>query len=259
MLPECFTTFATIGYLKYLKVLLLSLEKYNPNSKVIIFADSEIEEEIKKLETNHEIEIVCKLDKYSKKNRSIMEKEGIFKEFTIIKADLIEYALKKYKNTLFLDSDILVTNQITIPDDYEKYDIGLSPHFILPKYCRVAGYFNSGLIFVRNPEFVGYWKNATKNSRYFEQASLEPCAKKFKTFNFGENFNVGWWKLDLSLRGKEIAYKLLSNDNENIYYNKSQIIFIHSHLDKDGRFNMAIKKLIANCENKKQLLELIKF
>lgn len=259
MFAECFTTFATIGYLKELKILLSSLEIYNPDSKIIIFADTplkmELEEFLKENPLKLELEILVKLDKYSKKNRQIMEKEGIFKEFTIIKADVIEYALTKYKNTLFIDSDILVVNTITIPKDYDKYDIGLSPHFILPKFTARVGIFNSGFIFVSNKDFPLYWRNSTKKSRYFEQASLENCAKKFKTFSFGENYNLAWWKLDLGLRGKLVSYGLLTNDDENIYYNKNPIIFIHSHFDQKNRFNEVIMKLIASCQGKKEQLE----
>jgi hypothetical protein len=262
MLAECFTTLATKGYFKELKILLNSLSIFNPNSNIIIFVDQEIHKElenyIKENPLTLIIEPVIKLNKYTNKNRMIMEKEGIFKEFTIIKADLIEYALTKFKNTIFLDSDILVTNTIHIPDNFESFDIGLSPHFIQPKYTSKVGYFNAGLIFVKNRDFIEYWRYQTKKSRYFEQASLENCAKKFKTFLFGENYNVAWWKFDLGLKNKEIIYKLLTFDMENIYYNKNPIIFIHSHFNHDGRFNKEILKLIGACNKKRFLLDILK-
>jgi len=262
MYAESFTTFATVGYKNELILLLKSLGINNPKSNIIIYVDTllkrELEDFLKLNPIDLEIELVVKLDKYSNKNRTIMVKEGIFKEFTIIKAEIIEYALSKYKNTIFIDSDILVLNPITIPNDYDKYDIGLCPHFILAKYTSRVGIFNSGFLFVSNKDFPEYWRNTTKKSRYYEQASLENCAKRFKTFSFGENYNVAWWKLDLGIRGKVASYKLLTNDNHNLYYNKNPIIFIHSHFNNKNRFNEVIFKMLNDCEEKKQYLDEIK-
>jgi hypothetical protein len=262
MLAEYFCTFATNGYINELKILIQSLSINNPNSKLIIFSDSIIKTELELFLKEHplflEIEILIKLDKYTNTNRQIMEKTGIFKEFTIIKADLIEYALTKYEYTVFLDSDILVVNPISLPEDYKSFDIGLCPHFILPKYVSKVGYFNSGFIFSSNKDFPTYWRNATKKSRYFEQASLENCAKKFKTFNFGENYNVAWWKIELGFRPKTLAYSLLTSDLTNIYYNKNPIIFIHSHFNQKSRFNEVIFNILKNSEDKSFLLKLIK-
>lgn len=261
MYPECFSTFGNIGFKKQIKTLIQSLSYFHPNSELIIFTDTQLKEEIEKFiiekSINLKIEIVVKLDKFSNKNRQMMEKEGIFKEFTIIKADLIEYALDKFSNTLFLDGDLLIVNPLTIPEDYEKFDIGLSPHFIKPNYIKKVGFYNSGFIFVKNRDFIKYWKYQTQKSRYFEQASLEPCAKRFNTFLFGENYNVAWWKIELGLKGKEVGYRLFSVDNENIYYNKNPIIFIHSHFNGKCRFNDTIIKLLENCDKKRFLLDFL--
>jgi hypothetical protein len=262
MQPECFTTFGNIGFKKQIITLLKSLAIFHPNSNIIIFVDTDLHTELEKFlkekDLGLNIEMVIKLDKYSKKNRAIMQKEGIFKEFTIIKADLVEYALTKFSNVCFLDGDILLVNPITIPENYKEFEIGLSPHFILPRCVRKVGFYNVGFFFINGGnEFVKFWKQATVKSRYYEQASLENCAKRFKTFCFGDNFNVAWWKVELGLLGKEQTYKLFSSDSENIYYKKNPIIFIHSHFDGDCRFNKTMKQLLLSCEKKKFLLEYI--
>ena len=57
------------------------------------------------------------LDAYDGMNRQIMEKNGIWSSFQMSKARVMNIALQESKDTLFLDSDIVITNTI---DDIES-------------------------------------------------------------------------------------------------------------------------------------------
>ena len=72
------------------------------------------------------------LDKYDGMNRQIMTKNGTWGDFQMGKANIIKYALKEEKDTLFLDSDIIITGVIDNIDPTKR--IGVSPQFITQEH-----------------------------------------------------------------------------------------------------------------------------
>ena len=69
--------------------------------------------------------------------------------------------------------------------------------------------------------------------------------------------NIAWWKIELGMRPKPLAYNLLTYDSTNIYYNKNPIIFIHNHFNQKSKFNEVICFILKNSEEKSYLLKLI--
>ena len=61
-------------------------------------------------------------------------------------------ALKKEKDSLFLDSDIIITD--TIDDIDHSKDLGVCPGFINEDTYQKYGYYNGGMLWVKNRQYL---------------------------------------------------------------------------------------------------------
>ena len=234
--PESFCTLCTIGCAYELVGLLLSLSIYHTNEKIFILCDSATKATIDEMTPKPKLKMIwfIELDKYSNKNRFTMEKEGIWSEFQMKKAESIRYALEHSENTMFLDSDIIISDVIHI--DKSK-QIGISPQFITEEHINKTGYYNGGVLWTKCKEVTNDWIEFTKTSRYYDQASIEDLAKKYDYFEFGENYNLQCWRYYLSPESSQqiksnITYKI----NDKLYYKNKPLKFIHTHF-LDQRFH----------------------
>ena len=89
----------------------------------------------------------------------------------------IKYALENVADTLFLDSDIIITD--TINDIDNTKEIGVSPQFIRQEHIDKTGFYNGGMLWTKNMSVPNDWIEFTKLSRYFDQASIEDLARKY--------------------------------------------------------------------------------
>lgn len=251
MKPACICSFATNSCLYDMKLFLLSLSYSNPGSTVVIFVDKYVQAMVESL-TNLKLNLtmVCNLDSYSNKNRQQLEKDGTWSLFQMTKSELLDYCLAMYPDALFLDSDIFVINEIDIP---ESCELALSPHYISARVTDVHGYYNGGCVWTSNKTMPEKWRMYTTSSRYHDQASLEDCAKVFKTKKFESNYNISWWREDLDIA----SYYTV--DKHNIYYKNRPIIFVHTHFDNNmyARFNNLIRTLLRKCESKRDLAHIL--
>jgi len=264
MNPCGFCTFATNNVKHDLRLFLYSLSYSNPASNIIIFVDSEIEKAIKKEwnELNLNIHIVNNLNQYSNKTREQMEEEKIWTDFQMIKSSLIEYSLTLLPDILYLDSDIFIINKIELPmNDKKQYDLALSPHYINKRNTNGVGFFNGGVVWTNNIDFPKKWKEYTKTSRYFDQASLEDCDKHFKTAYFGENYNFSWWRLNDSEEPSSVISSYLTYNDENVYYKNKPLIFVHTHFTRSEphflKFNLLILNVLNKCKSMDYLSNLL--
>ena len=109
-----------------------------------------------------------------------MEKQNIFVDFLINKANVIDYAMTKYNNTLFIDGDIILLNKFDLLIN-KNIDVGLSPHNILKKYTDKFGIYNAGFMYVNNKNITKYWKNIIKTKNVFDdQQALDYFKEELK-------------------------------------------------------------------------------
>ena len=230
--PSSFSSICTSNCAFELVGLLLSLSVYHPNEKMFILCDTKTKTIVDNMTPQPRLQITwfVELDKYDGMNRQIMEKKGIWSEFQMAKANIIKYALQNVSDTLFLDSDIIVTDCI---DDIDvSKELGVSPQFITQTHIDKTGYYNGGMLWTKNKHVPNDWIEFTKTSRYFDQASIEDLARKHSFFEFGENYNLQCWRLMLSSESpQQIACHITSADK--LYYKKKPLKFVHTHfLDK---------------------------
>lgn len=252
--PSSFSSICTSNCAFELIGLLLSLSVYHPNEKMFILCDSKTKEIVNNMTPQPRLQItwVVELDKYDGMNRQIMVQKGIWSDFQMAKSTVIKYALRESNDTLFLDSDIIITDVI---DDIDmSKDLGVSPQFITQEHINKTGYYNGGMLWTKNKNVPDDWIEFTKTSRYFDQASIEDLVKKYSYFKFGENYNLQCWRLLLSNESPQtIARHITSADK--LYYKNKPLKFIHTHfLDKRFQeFNNLIVQQLSNAKMYKVL------
>ena len=252
--PTSFCSISTIKCGKELLMMLKSLEYYHPNSTIYLFLDTETDKLVSKEKFNLQIVKEINLDKYTKYTRDEMEKNGLWTNFQMIKAKVIEYSLNNSLNTLYLDSDILLLNKIDDIDDSK--DIGVSPHFIKKQITDKVGYYNGGMLWVKNKNVCNDWIEFTKTSRYFDQASIENLVKKYKYFEFGEEYNLMPWRLIHN--DNNILKNIQSFQDGRILYKNKDLKLIHTHFNSKRYpyFNKFNDCLITHLNNANRVLEL---
>ena len=252
--PSSFSSICTSNCAFELVGLLLSLSVYHPNEKMFILCDTKTKEIIDNMTPQPKLQIVwfIELDKYDGMNRQIMERKGNWSEFQMSKANIMSHALKNVNDTLFLDSDIIITD--TINDIDMSKDLGVSPQFISKSHVDRTGYYNGGMLWTKNKEVPNDWIFFTKKSRYFDQASIEDLAKKYSYFEFGENYNLQCWRLLLSVESpQQISNHITSKDK--LYYKNKPLKFVHTHFldNRFQQFNNLIIKHLSNAKMYKML------
>ncbi len=181
--PSSFSSICTSNCAFEIVGLLLSLSVFHPNEKMFILCDTKTKEIVDNMTPQPKLQITwfIELDKYDGMNRQIMEQKGIWAEFQMAKATIIKYALRHTTDTLFLDSDIILTDSINDIDMSKQ--VGVSPQFITQEYVDKTGYYNGGMLWTKNENVPNDWITFTNTSRYFDQASIEDLAKNIPILN----------------------------------------------------------------------------
>ncbi len=259
MRPSSFCSLATYTCHHELFGLLLSLSLYHPGEKVHCLVDSKTKKTIDESTPKIKLNIIwhVKLDKYSGMNRRQMEQKCIWSEFQMMKAEVINLALKEDPDTLFLDADMVILD--TIDDIDKSKQLGLSPHYIRKRDTDLYGYYNGGMLWTNQKTLKDDWIKFTKTSRYFDQASIEDLANKYTFFTFDENYNFSWWRVAQSdIPPESIISNISINDNK-LHYKNKPIKIIHTHFHEKSnstviKFNQIMKNLLIKIKDYKTLM-----
>ena len=254
--PSSFSTICTSNCSFELVGLLLSLSVFHPNERVYILSDSKTKEIIDNITPQPKLDIqwFIELDKYDGMNRQIMEAKGIWSDFQMAKARVLNHALANSSDSLFLDSDIVITD--VIDDIQHDYELGVSPQFIGQSHVDRTGYYNGGMLWTKNKNVPNDWIHFTKTSRYYDQASIEDLAKKYNYFEFAENYNLQCWRLFYSPEGpQQVANNVTSRPNDKLYYKNKPLKFVHTHflVKNFEQFNNLIIQHLSNARMYKVL------
>lgn len=256
MIPDSFCTICTSQCKQELVGFLLSLSIHHPNSNVYIMCDSETKKNIDNLTPQPKLNIKWfeELNKYSNMNRSQMEQNGLWSDFQMAKAEVIEKALQTEKDTLFLDSDIIILDKLDNIDKTKQ--IGVSPQFIKEKNVREVGYYNGGVLWTNQKSVPNDWKKYTKTSRYFDQASIEDLVKIYSYFEFDENYNLHTWRFILGVEPTEKIISNLKIINNKIHYKNKPLKFIHTHFNQSNfrEINNIFINLLLSAKYYKEIL-----
>lgn len=137
------------------------------------------------------------LDKYDMRlRRGGMIKAGVWNDFQMEKARIMELALGHANDTLFLDADCMVLAPTMLPSIESGAQLGLAPHYMKVEDSREFGFFNGGLVWTNQQTTPRDWIQATTpESRYYDQTALEDLAEWYRTYIFGPETDLGWWRI----------------------------------------------------------------
>jgi len=111
------------------------------------------------------------------------------------KMEAMDFALKLHDNTFFLDTDIIVLDNL---QEYFTAEIVLSPHFY-PKEKQHKGFefgfYNAGYLFCANKGFPRFWRHLyLTDSTFFEQECMNRISDYYNIQTFNKRHNVGFWR-----------------------------------------------------------------
>lgn len=256
--PTAFCSLCTSPIKDDLRPFLLSLSLHHPDARVYLYLDDPSNEIVRALTPylRLKLHIQVNLNRWSGQTRNQMELKRTWCDFQMQKPLVIEYALEQERNgdVLYLDVDQTLFGPLDCVD--ESCDLGVSPHYIAEWNHAKYGLYNGGMLWVRNKAVPRDWIEFTKKSRYYDQASIEDLATKYKTFRFGEECNVGWWRLEENTVSPAEAIKFFHYANGRVTYKGVPIRCVHTHFpSKDKQFfNSMLYKML---EFSKQHAELM--
>ena len=141
----------------------------------------------------------------------IMEEKGIFGKFLKNKMNIMNYCLNDFSDSLFLDSDIVILNEINDIDNTKE--IGVSPQFIKKQNIEETGYYNAGCLWTKSKNVIDEWlKIINMDHSCPEQINMIKL-RKYSYFEFGEEYNLQCWRYYLSPDGPEKIASYISSDN----------------------------------------------
>ena len=250
--PSSFCTICTSNCAFELVGLLLSLSIYHKNEEIYIMCDSKTKKSIEQMTPTPKLKIkwFVELDEYDGMNRQMMEQKKLFGVFLKNKMKIIEYALNEKRDTLFLDSDIIITDVINNIDI--SMEVGLSPQFISKTYLDKTGIYNAGLLWTKSKSVARSWLELIDNNNHCPEQINMHKLKKYNYFEFEENYNLQCWRFLLSNESYEqIAKCISSSPNNKLYYKNKPLKFIHTHF-LDKRFHAFNTIIIEHLKHAKK-------
>uniref|UniRef100_A0A6C0BR13 Uncharacterized protein n=1 Tax=viral metagenome TaxID=1070528 RepID=A0A6C0BR13_9ZZZZ len=247
--PSSFSTICTSNCAIELVGLLLSLSVFHPDETIYVLCDTKTKRIIDTMTPRPKLQIkwFIELDKYDGMNRQMMEQNGLFGNFLLNKMKIMKYVLRDYKDTLFLDSDIIIVNAIQDIDRTKQ--VGLSPQFIQKKHLDITGYYNAGLLWTNSIDICDYWESIINYTNHCPEQINMTQLRKYSYFEFGEEYNVQAWRMYLSTENKQtIANHITSSDT--LYYKNKPLRFIHTHFH-DARFKQFNECIIHHLSKSK--------
>ena len=94
------------------------------------------------------------------------------------------------------------------------------------------------MLWVKNKAIPQQWRNYTKSSRYYDQASIEDLyefyKKKDMVFTFDDNYNLQSWRFIVGEENGETIASYMKPDvkSNRIFYKNKPLKFIHTHFNK---------------------------
>ena len=243
--PSSFSTICTSTCAFECVGLLLSLSVFHPNETIYIMCDTKTKQTIDEMTPRPKLNMVflVELDEYSGYDRIQMVARDLWSQFQMTKSRVIAKALELEKDTLLLDSDMIVTGAIDDIDDTK--DLGVSPQFLRKEILDKTGIYNGGMLWTKNKDLPSDWIRFTENSRYYDQASIEDLVAKYSHFEFGENYNVQCWRLTLSDESPDDIASNFTTKKSALLYKGKPVKMIHTHF-LDGRFDSFNKLMVQH-------------
>ena len=220
---------------------------------------------------------------YEGLTRAAMEKApskkgypNLFYDFTLEKCALMDWTLKsispgnKSRGALFCDADLVWLGPI--PQIPAEKRLALSHHCIRKMDELKYGIYNAGFLWTNDVEMPAKWLEASKRSRFFEQAALEDLAIEYsqeQIFKFGQEVNYGWWRMfqsDDSPQEKQGEWSIkrdVRQSHSGILVRGNPLVCIHTHFKTEdyvtSLFNTYVKAKLQALKSQEKIKQLLKW
>jgi hypothetical protein len=283
--PAALCTLANEHALQDLELFLKTLALWNANPPPLyIFCTKLVADAIKAFKYPGKIHTKQVLQSYEGISRADMEKApskkgypNLFYDFTLEKCALMDWSLKsvsagnKERGVLFCDADLFWLGPL--PKIPAGKRLALSHHYIKRVDEMKYGIYNAGCLWTNDAEMPSAWLQASKTSRFFEQAALEDLALKYnedQLFKFGQEVNYGWWRMfqsDVPHQEKQAEWMIkrdAQQGHSGLVVKDMPLVCIHTHFKTEDfittHFNNFVKtklQILKSQEKVKQLLKWI--
>jgi hypothetical protein len=253
-------TLSTINTIKDLSVFLYTLDLFNTvKPKVYLLCDSET---AKLAPTMYKgpLTIDTGLDRYGTVDRKRMTNQRgmlyrtLWEDFMMEKATIMDIAFEKEDAVFFFDSDICFMGQL--PQIPQTAQIAVSQHMIKPIDEDRYGKFNAGFLWTSDKKVPNLWREASKTSRFYDQAALEDVIKSFNHDQVHAceiQNNYGWWRMyqsteqASSLQKDWSIFRNEATPTAGIRVNGSALLSIHTHWSETNDIvTVAFNKFVFN-------------
>jgi hypothetical protein len=167
---------------------------------------------------------------------------NLFYDFTLEKITLLKWALSSLsaeecsQGVLFCDADIFwFSKPPTIP---AGKTLAVSPHMIRRADEMRYGHYNAGFLWTNSFAHLQAWREATRTSHFFEQASIETVVQSLPPdviHFFGPEVNYGWWRMYQSAESPTERQQQWSirrtetNEHSPLFVNGRPLCCVHTH------------------------------
>lgn len=235
-------TLSTYNAIQDLKVFLFTLNLFNATKPIVyLLCDSKTAEYLKTNDLySGPLHIDTGLDRYGTVSRKLMTGQRgyiyktLWEDFMMEKATVIDNAFEKEDAVFFFDSDICFMGPL--PEVPTTAKIAVSPHMIKPRDEERYGKFNAGFMWTNDKSVPNLWRQASKTSRFFDQAALEDVVKNYtpeSVHEFSVQNNYGWWRMFQSTELSTTLQKKWSifrfDNTVGIRVDNSPLLSIHTH------------------------------
>jgi hypothetical protein len=282
--PAALCTLANEHALHDLELFLKTLTLWNANPPPLyVFCTKLVADAIKAFQYPGKIHIKQALQQYEGLSRAAMEqapsKKGypnLFYDFTLEKCALLEWSLKsvsagkKQHGVLFCDADLVWMGPL--PRLPAGKHLALSHHCIKRVDEMKYGIYNAGCLWTNDAKMPSKWLEASKSSRFFEQAALEELALQYNEdhlFKFGQEVNYGWWRMfqsDDTPQEKQAEWTIKRDKHQGhsgLLVRGEPLVCIHTHFKTEeyvtNLFNSFVKTKLQILKSQEKVRHLLKW
>lgn len=237
--PSAFSAICTHHMKDSLLGLLFSMSVHHPMAPVYLFLDTTTNSRVELVRRylKLRLHITVNMDAWPDTKR-VMQRDGTFDEFLSWRMLAMDRAFANHPDVCCIDIDVLFLGPLLV--DKTK-QLGVSED------CRLGG-FGSGVLWTNNKALPQRWV-ALHLER--SERSVYALSKEFSHFVFGEECNLGWWRVERSTEPIETMMKYFSYEaKENMpLFKKKPIVFVHSKFASAEKafFNTFIFNFLMQC------------
>lgn len=274
-------TIATANSVKDLQVFFFTLNLFNVEfPDVFVLCDDVVHDYLNtsqpyrgKLHCYNRLNYASGFDRKKMERMPGTKYPTLWEDFMMEKTEIMDIAFRQGAGSvLFLDSDICFMGALPDFALLASHRIGVCRHMIIPEDEVKYGRYNAGYVWTSDPTLPSRWREAAKDSHFFDQVALEKTVDLSLSENadsvyfFPVQHNYGWWRMfqgtnspaELKKRWNTRLHS--SPSHSGIYIDNAPLLSIHTHWKTTDRvtrkFNRWVFRLLKQLKKHEPALKI---